>query len=230
MRFTICKSAAHVDRACEALIHAAQAGGSGDNVTALGGLLKPYCEHSDCSCWSTVNASATKLLVPDTPLVPEAVFLGASRVGSCSDIALDITSSTGSGCPSQPDSSDSGYICLNPNYGYGWALTGFNDTRSALPLSLTVDPSDKEPDRSGCDGRGTTCEDPIPLTGTLHINGLAAGQKYAIYRWDSVESAFDYTRPASVHRFTASGPSLNYTDTTTIISNGTTYYRCVDDL
>ena len=83
--------------------------------------------------------------------------------------------------------------------------------------------------RGGCDGRGTTCEDPIPLTGTLHINGLAAGQKYAIYRWDSVESAFDYTRPAAVHRFTASGPSLNYTDTTTIISNGTTYYRCVDD-
>ena len=50
-----------------------------------------------------------------------------------------------------------------------------------------------------------------------------------MYRWDDVESAFDYTRPASVHRFTASGPSLNYTDTTTIISNGTTYYRCVDD-
>ena len=50
-----------------------------------------------------------------------------------------------------------------------------------------------------------------------------------VYRWDDVESAFDYTRPASVHRFTASGPSLNYTDTTTIISNGTTYYRCVDD-
>ena len=136
---------------------------------------------------------------------------------------------TGSGCPSQPDTSDSGYICLNPSFGYGWALTGFNDTKAGLPLSLTVDPSDKEPDRSGCDGRGTTCEDPIPLTGTLHINGLAAGQKYAIYRWDSVESAFDYTRPASVHRFTASGPSLNYTDTTTIISNGTTYYRCVDD-
>ena len=91
----------------------------GDNVTALGGLLKPYCEHSDCSCWSTVNASATKLLVPDTPLVPEAVFLGASRVGSCSDIALDITSSTGSG-------------------GRGWVQVGWTVNGTLPPRNLTL--------------------------------------------------------------------------------------------
>ena len=41
--------------------------------------------------------SRTQLMVPDEPLVPSAVFLGASKIGSCSDISLDITSSTGSG-------------------------------------------------------------------------------------------------------------------------------------
>ena len=69
----------------------------GDTLTALGGRLTPFCSHNDCSCWLPVNASETTLLVPDEPLVPAAVFLGASKVGSCSDIALDITSSTGSG-------------------------------------------------------------------------------------------------------------------------------------
>ena len=37
------------------------------------------------------------LRVPDEPLTPAALFLGAAKVGSCSDVALDITSSYGSG-------------------------------------------------------------------------------------------------------------------------------------
>ena len=50
-----------------------------------------------------------------------------------------------------------------------------------------------------------------------------------MYRWDSVEAAFDYSRPTSVHRFAASGATEEYTDATTFISSGTTYYRCVVD-
>ena len=69
----------------------------GDNVTALAGRLRARCDFHDCSCWPKVNASITRLRVPDVPLVPEALFLGASKVGSCSDLSLDITSSTGSG-------------------------------------------------------------------------------------------------------------------------------------
>lgn len=87
---------------------------------------------------------------------------------------------------------------------------------------LTVDPWESEPDTR----RG---QSPTQLTGTVHISGLAAGAKYAVYRWDTVESAFDYSSATSVHRFTASASTQTYTDPKTFISSGTTYYRCVAD-
>ena len=37
-------------------------------------------------------------------------------------------------CPST--SGDPQFVCLNPNYGYGWALTGLDDTKDGLPLSV----------------------------------------------------------------------------------------------
>merc|ERR1712050_489877 len=49
-----------------------------------------------------------------------------------------------SSCPST--SGDPQYVCLNPKYGYGWVLQGFADERDGVPLSLTVDPSESEPD------------------------------------------------------------------------------------
>ena len=132
--------------------------------------------------------------------------------------AYDNTS--GSSCPTRPGPKGM-FVCLNPIYGYSWAVQGLNDTKDGVPLSLSVDPWYREPNTP--EG-----EAPIQLTGTLHISGLNPGQKYAVYRWDSVEAAFDYTRPA-VHRFTASAAKLNYTDTSTFISNGSTYYRCIED-
>merc|ERR1712087_1013154 len=126
-----------------------------------------------------------------------------------------------SSCPST--SGDAQYVCLNPTYGYGWAVQGFEDEKDGLPLSLTVDPWQSEPDTR----RG---QRPTQLTGTLHIEGLTAGQKYSVYRWDSVEAAFDYTRPTSVHRFTASGSTETYTDPKTFISSGVAYYRCLMDV
>ena len=69
----------------------------GDNMTALADVLKAYCAYADCSCWPLINASSTVLRVPDTPLMPAAVFVAPERVGSCSDIAIDATASTGSG-------------------------------------------------------------------------------------------------------------------------------------
>jgi hypothetical protein len=47
------------------------------------------------------------------------------------------------------------------------------------------------------------------------------------YRWDSVEAAFDYTKPTSVNRFKALTTTAAYTDKATFISSGTTYYRCI---
>lgn len=125
-----------------------------------------------------------------------------------------------SSCPST--SGDSQYVCLNPQYGFGWALQGFADSKDGLPLSLTVDPFESEPDTR-------ESQSPTQLTGTLHINDLTAGQNYAVYRWDSVEAAFDYSRPTSVHRFTASGAVQTYSDPQTFSSSGTTYYRCIVD-
>ena len=70
----------------------------GDNVTVLGGLLKPYCSFSDCSCWPLANASGpVQLEPPDTPLTPIAVFVGSQSIGSCSDVNVDLTTSIGSG-------------------------------------------------------------------------------------------------------------------------------------
>jgi len=125
-----------------------------------------------------------------------------------------------SACPST--SGDPQYVCLHPQYGFGWALQGFQDEKDGLPLSLTVDPWEQEPDTR-------EHKSPTQLTGTLHIEGLTAGTKYAVYRWDSVEAAFDYSNPTSVHRFVASAPTETFTDSQTFISSGTTYYRCILD-
>lgn len=116
----------------------------------------------------------------------------------------------------------SGYPCIYEKYGFGWAIEGFLDEREGLPLSLKVEPYDREPDvRTG--------SAPEPLKGTVTVDGLAKGQRYAIYRWDSVELALNYDQPSSVHRFTASDAGEVYEDPTTLLSDGTTYYRCVED-
>ena len=55
------------------------------------------------------------------PLTPAAVFLGAAKVGSCSDIALDITSSTGSG--------GRGWVAV------GWLVNGTGPSGAPLPAA-----------------------------------------------------------------------------------------------
>lgn len=112
-------------------------------------------------------------------------------------------------------------MCLHPKWVFSWAIQGFEPS-GGLPLSLTVDQWEQEPDtRSG--------ESPTGLTGTVTIEGLEPGQVYVLYRWDSVESAFDYTHAHSVNRFTASEATEVYTDPETFSSDGTTYYRCIVD-
>ena len=69
-----------------------------DNITVLGGLLKPYCSYLDCSCWPHSNASGpVQIARPDVPLTPVAVFVGSQSIGSCSDVDIDLTTSIGSG-------------------------------------------------------------------------------------------------------------------------------------
>lgn len=131
----------------------------------------------------------------------------------------DNTNYTGN-CKSSPYL---GYPCINEDYGFGWAIDGLQDGRGdALPASLEVSPSRREPDiRTG--------SSPTDLHGKLTVSGLIAGEKYAIYRWDSVEAAFDFAKPHKVHRFEASGASEVYADDETFSSGGSTYYRCIPD-
>eukprot|EP01062_Namystynia_karyoxenos_P082077 TRINITY_DN916_c0_g1_i4.p1 TRINITY_DN916_c0_g1~~TRINITY_DN916_c0_g1_i4.p1 ORF type:complete len:367 (+),score=124.32 TRINITY_DN916_c0_g1_i4:83-1102(+) len=111
-----------------------------------------------------------------------------------------------------------GYPCIYEKYGFGWAIQGVQDSREAEDLSLDVD-SPEEPDtRAG--------RQPGTLHGTVSARGLKAGAKYVIHRWDSVESAFDYSA-SSTHSFTASSDTFTWQDPKGIVSNGVTYYRCV---
>merc|ERR1719253_1399100 len=126
---------------------------------------------------------------------------------------------SGSSCPST--SGDAQYICLNPKYAYGWAMQGFEDEKVGMPLSLTVDPWQSEPDTR-------SRQSPTQLTGTVHVEGLTAGAKYTLYRWDSVDAAFNYNDASAItHEFTASGATYKYQDPKTFSSSGTTYYRCI---
>lgn len=111
--------------------------------------------------------------------------------------------------------------CIGP-YSYGWAVQGFLDEREGVPLSLKVDPWEREPDYR-------KHESPIQLTGTLTAEQLSAGSKYTIYRWDSVEEAFTYHEEYKVASFTASNDTFVFEDAKTFSNNGTIYYRCVED-
>jgi hypothetical protein len=109
-----------------------------------------------------------------------------------------------------------GYPNINDQYGFGWSIDALDDERASLPISLQVDGNEPE-------GRS------VPMYGTLTIEGLRKGGAYKIYRWDSVESAFDYSKPHSVHSFVADGDTKVYADSEAIPSAGATYYRCAPD-
>jgi len=113
-------------------------------------------------------------------------------------------------------------MCLNPDHVFSWAIKGFQDSKEGLPVSLTVDGWKEEPDTR-------TGDSPTQMTGTLTMEGLEAGQAYALYRWNSIESAFDYSQPASVYRFSATNVTEVYQDPKTFSSDGTIYYRCIAD-
>jgi hypothetical protein len=115
-----------------------------------------------------------------------------------------------------------GYPCVYNKYGFGWSIEGLADSRPAAELSLAIEPSRSEPDtRLGAPAR--------TLTGTVTAVGLQKGRNYAIYRWNSVAFAFDYKNAASIHRFLANAETEVFTDPVSIMSNSSTYYRCVED-
>ena len=114
--------------------------------------------------------------------------------------------------------------CIGNPYGFGWAVKGFApDAKqdAAMPAFLHINPWKREPDtRAG--------EKPEQLEGTLTVTGLKVGSSYEIYRWDSVQPAFeDYGDRYRRTSFTATKDAHVYVDDKPFLSNGTTYYRAV---
>jgi len=115
-----------------------------------------------------------------------------------------------------------GYPCINKQRGFGWSIQGFLDEASSLPVSLSIDQWQSEPDvRSG--------EKPSQLKGTLTVSNLTVGNHYVLFRWDGVADAFDKTKSTVVRRFTASKDTEVIEDPRSFQSDGATYYRCQAD-
>lgn len=112
-----------------------------------------------------------------------------------------------------------GYPCIYQKWGFGWAISGVADARDGMPLSLAVDRPDEPDTRKG--------EKPAPMHGTVTVTELVVGQAYDIFRWDSVETAFDYAKGTNIHSFTASAESIVFDDPQSFMSDSATYYRCV---
>jgi len=110
--------------------------------------------------------------------------------------------------------------CVWDQRGYIYAILDLEDTREAVPASLSISPWASEPDtRSG--------DRPEEITGTLTMSGLTVGAKYDIYRWDSAEEAFAYKDANKINTFTATKDTFTYQDPKKFMSNTATYYRCV---
>ena len=118
-----------------------------------------------------------------------------------------------------------GYPCIYEKYGFGFSITGLNDEKPGLPLSLAVDDASEPDTRSGAR--------PEKLHGTVTVTNLKANGNYTIFRWDSTDTLFDVSKATSSHNFINDNSEGNstyvYKDTKTILSSGTTYYRCYEE-
>ena len=62
----------------------------------------------------------------------------------------------------------------------------------------------------------------------MTVSDLTVGTTYDIYRWDTIEDAFTYSKAFKKTSFKATKDTYVYADDKTFISNGATYYRCVE--
>mmetsp|Transcript_19448 Transcript_19448/g.41783 ORF Transcript_19448/g.41783 Transcript_19448/m.41783 type:complete len:365 (+) Transcript_19448:181-1275(+) len=113
-----------------------------------------------------------------------------------------------------------GYPCIYEKYGFGWSIEGVQDEKPGLPLSLAVEPCESEPDTR----TGSSSEN---LKATVTIKDLTPAKPYVLYRWSSVEDAFDYTKATTVKEFEATASTESIKDPSPIESSSATYYRCL---
>ena len=112
-----------------------------------------------------------------------------------------------------------GFPCIYKEYAFGWAVTGVLDRsrRESVPVTLSVSSWD-EPDV-------TLGLPPKRLKATVHVRQLNPGTNYTLYRWDSVESAFDYSQVNASTRFQPTADTFDFIDPMYIASDTAVYYR-----
>lgn len=71
----------------------------GDSFTLLGSLLKAECTatNGNCTSWAYTAQHSATILSPTTSLVPSVQPVYSKRIGACTNLAIDASSSTGSG-------------------------------------------------------------------------------------------------------------------------------------
>jgi len=113
-------------------------------------------------------------------------------------------------------------FCIPNAVCYGCAVTGIQDaSRQALPVRIVME-SSSEPDLMAG-------ELPLPMKGTVSINGLAVGKSYTLYRFNDyrVVPTTKYAKSAysSAQNFIATGSTMLFP--VSIPSNGIAVFRCL---
>ncbi len=130
-------------------------------------------------------------------------------------LVADVSSANQSLCPAGVYN---GYPCVYERWGFGWAILGLADAKDGPAQSLDVG-SSIEPDT-------VTGSKPQNFTGTLTVTGLVPGNAYDIWRWNSAESAFDYSLAMKRASFIAAGDNHVFVDSMPILSDTAAYFRC----
>ena len=106
----------------------------------------------------------------------------------------------------------------------GFQLQWLNDEKPGLPLSLAVDDASEPPHAVAFDEK---------LHGTVTVTNLKATATTQYLDGDSTDTLFDVSKATSSHNFTNDNSEGNstyvYKDNKTILSSGTTYYRCYEE-
>ena len=118
------------------------------------------------------------------------------------------------------------YPCFDTDVTYGLAVTGLATAGPILPVALLTPGAVSEPNiRNGVP--------PIPLTGTVVVSNLKAGESGMLYRYNGTAAlpagppydvGFEYATP-----FKASGPTWTFADPHSFLSSSATYYIAVLD-
>ena len=119
--------------------------------------------------------------------------------------------------------------CLPRAVTYGIALTGIQDLKKETFRTTLILASNSEPDWGKEDNRH---QQPVSMKISAKIEGLTVGKKYSLLRFDSIEAlpSSDFLAGPWSNKFdiTANAVNMIIENFDTIISDSSTFYRCVE--